>query len=71
MFKFHELNREICLTCHYFDIPRRIEVIGRQVFIDYDATTGGCKLFNNFPRVCTCKPFTGHYCRYKRWLELP
>ena len=29
MFKFHELNREICLTCHYYDIPRRVVVIGR------------------------------------------
>ena len=48
MFKFHELHREICLTCHYYDIPRRMVVGGRQVFIDYDATTGGCTLFNNF-----------------------
>ena len=71
MFKFADLNREICLTCHYYKIPRRIEVIGKKVFIDYDKTMGGCGLFNDFPKVCTCRPFSGGFCHYKRWLELP
>ena len=70
MFKFHDLQKEICLTCHYYNIPRRIEVIGGKVFIDYDATTGGCSLFNNFPKPCTSRPM-GSWCHYKRWVELP
>ncbi len=71
MFKFAELNREICLTCHHYNIPRRVEVIGSKMFIDYDKTMGGCKLYNDFPKVCTSKPFTGSFCHYKRWVDLP
>jgi hypothetical protein len=71
MFKFADLQKEICLTCQYYNIPRRIEVIGSKMFIDYDSSTGGCKLCNNFPKPCTSKPFSGHWCHYKRWVELP
>ena len=71
MFKFAELQKEICLTCQYYNIPRRIEVIGTKMFIDFDASTGGCSLQNNFPKPYTSKPFTGSWCHYKRWIELP
>ena len=71
MFKFHELDKEICLTCQYYDTPRRVEVIGNKVFIDFDKTTGNCKLFNSIMRINTCKAGSTSFCHYKRWVELP
>jgi len=71
MFKHHQLEQEICLTCQYFRIPRRVEVIGSKMFIDYNASMGNCQLFQNVPRVCTCKANSVSFCHYKRWVELP
>ena len=71
MFKHHQLDQEICLTCQHFKIPRRLQVIGSKLFIDYDASMGSCKIFQNVPRLCTCKANTVHFCHYKRWNQLP
>ena len=71
MFKFKDLHKEICLTCQYFDTPRRVQVIGRDTFIDYDKDTGGCRLFNNMMRICNTKAGITSFCHYKRWVELP
>lgn len=66
-----ELNKECCLTCQHFKVGRRLKSMGRNLFIEYDATTGSCKLFNNFPRIINCKPTIGSWCHYKRWVEIP
>ena len=31
MFKFADLDKKICLTCHYYRINRKVEVIGSKV----------------------------------------
>ncbi len=71
-FLFHELNKEICLTCQHFrQCPRKVKVVGRQMFIAYEKTMGACGLFNNFPTIITTKANFVHYCHYKRWVDLP
>ena len=71
-FLTNELDKPRCLTCHYCtQCNRKVVVCGRSLFIEYDRTTCGCGLFNDFPGPVDRKPFTGHFCRYKRWLELP
>ena len=66
------LNQETCLTCQHFKLcPRRVKTIGSRLFIEFDKSTGGCGLFNNFPTVITKKPHAGSFCHYKRWVELP
>lgn len=71
MFKSNDLQKKCCLTCQYFKIRRKVEVIGSQVFIDYDSSTGNCGIFNNFPYVVTQPANMSSTCRYKRWVQLP
>ena len=68
---FKDFSKEICLTCQYCKVPRKIKVIGKDIFIEYGATLGHCKLHNDFPMVITTPPHQGGFCHYKRWLELP
>ena len=71
MFKFIELQKKCCLTCQYFKGTRRVEVIGRQTFIDYDNPQGACGVFNNTPRLINDPANATSFCRYKRWVDLP
>ena len=71
MFKSYDLDARCCLTCHYFKIRRKVEIIGRQVCIDYDSTSGRCGFFNDFPKVVNNPADMTSTCRYKRWVELP
>ncbi|MBQ4480901.1 MAG: hypothetical protein II943_09705 [Victivallales bacterium] len=71
MFKFHELDRKVCLTCQYFKGERRLEVIGSKLFIDFDKNTGACKLWHDFPVVVNAPGDRCSWCHYKRWVELP
>ena len=71
MFKFHELDRKVCLTCQYFNGTRKLEVIGRQLFIDYEKTTGTCRLYRDFPVIINAPGDRCSWCHYKRWVELP
>ena len=71
MFKFIDLQKRCCLTCQYFRGTRRVEVIGRQTFIDYDSTMGKCGIFNNVPKQVGDPANATSFCRYKRWVELP
>ena len=71
MFKFINLQKKCCLTCQYFKGARRVEVIGRQTFIDYDNPQGACGVFNNTPRLINDSANATSFCRYKRWIELP
>lgn len=71
MFKFIDLQKRCCLTCQYFRGARRVEVIGRQTFIDYDSTMGKCGIFNNVPKQVGDPADMTSFCRYKRWIELP
>ncbi|MCQ2351925.1 MAG: hypothetical protein MJ033_00415 [Victivallaceae bacterium] len=65
------IEKECCLTCQHFKVGRRLKVMGRNLFIEYDSVLGACKLFNNFPKGIECRPMTGSFCRYKKWVELP
>lgn len=71
MFKFIELQKKCCLTCQYFKGTRRVEVIGRQTFIDYDNPKGACGIYNNFPKLISEPANATSFCRYKRWVDLP
>ena len=71
MFKFADLDKKICLTCHYYRINRKVEVIGSKVFIDHDGSTGCCGLLPTVKRNLNSPPIQGSFCKYKRWLELP
>ena len=71
MFKFAELDKSICLTCQYFKGKRKVEVIGRKMFIDYEKDKGNCRLFNDFPVIITIKAGHCDWCQYKRWNHLP
>ncbi len=71
MFKFIDLQKKCCLTCQYFRASRRVEVIGRQTFVDYDKIQGTCGIFNNVPRLISDPAGATSFCRYKRWIELP
>jgi len=71
MFKFYDLNKEICLTCHYFDTERKVEVIGRLTLIDHNGKLGKCKMYNNFQMQWINKAKCLSFCRYKRWYDLP
>ena len=71
MFKSNDLQKKCCLTCQYFKIRRKVEIIGSQVFIDYDSSTGNCGIFNNFPYVVNQPANMTSTCRYKRWVQLP
>ena len=71
MFKFIDLQKKCCITCQYFRGKRKVEIIGRQTFIDYDSTMGNCGIFNNVPKQVGDPADTTSYCRYKRWIELP
>ena len=67
----HDLDAKICLTCQHFRIGRRVKSIGRNIFIEYDSTKGGCSLFNNFPKLCNELVTGVSFCHYRRWVELP
>ncbi|MBQ9771606.1 MAG: hypothetical protein IJW23_07255 [Lentisphaeria bacterium] len=71
MFKFIDLQRKCCITCQHFRGKRKVEVIGRQVFIDYESNTGACGVYNNFPKIINEPANMASYCRYKRWTQLP
>ena len=71
MFKFVDLEKKCCITCQYFRGRRRVEVIGRQTFIDYDDPQGTCGVFENVPKLVNNPADAVSYCRYKRWVELP
>jgi len=71
MFKFIDLQKKCCLTCQYFKGTRRVEVIGRQTFIDYDNPKGACGIYNNFPKLINEPANATSFCRYKRWVDLP
>ena len=71
MFKFIDLQKKCCITCQYFRGKRRVEVIGRQTFIDYDNPQGTCGVFENAPKLVNQPANATSYCRYKRWVELP
>ena len=66
MFKFHELDRSVCLTCQYFKGKRKVEVIGRKMFIDFEKNTGNCRIFNDFPVIITTRAGHCSWCHYKR-----
>ncbi|MGI5923192.1 MAG: hypothetical protein GX945_06175 [Lentisphaerae bacterium] len=76
-YRYPDVHKEICLTCHYFDSPRRIVIMGGKVFIEHDEIQGICKLRRDdkgrpFPCSWGFQPRTKVMgCRYKRWLELP
>ena len=70
-FAFHDINKEICLTCQYFRTEREIKFIGRSVVIMHNGQAGKCSLFNNFPKVYTCTACKNSFCHYKSWIELP
>ena len=71
MYKFSDLQKECCLTCQFFRGQRRVEVIGRQTFIDYDNPQGTCSIFENVPKLINVPAHAVSYCRYKRWVDLP
>ena len=71
MFKFHELDRSVCLTCQYFKGKRKVEVIGRKMFIDFDKNNGNCRIFNDFPVIVNTRAGHCSWCHYKRWSQLP
>lgn len=71
MFKFADLDKKICLTCHYYRINRKVEAIGGKLFIDHDGSTGCCGLLPTVKRNLNSPPIQGTFCKYKRWLELP
>ena len=71
MFKFHELERSVCLTCQHFKGKRKVEVIGRKLFIDHDKNAGNCRIFNDFPVIITTRAGHCDWCHYKRWNQLP
>ena len=71
MFKSYDLQKKCCLTCQFFKINRKVEIIGTSVCIGYDGTTGNCGIFNNFPKVVNTPANATSTCRYKRWVELP
>ena len=66
-----DLDKEICLTCQYFKVGRRLKNIGGRLFIEYDATKGGCGVYNNFPKLVNERVVGLSFCRYRRWTELP
>lgn len=77
-YRYPDVNRECCLTCHYFDSPRRIVVIaGKKILIEHDEILGTCRLGRDdkgrpFPRSWGFRPIPNSVgCHYKRWLELP
>ncbi len=71
MFKFIDLQKKCCITCQFFRGQRRVEVIGRQTFNDYDKPQRNCCVFNNFPKLINEPANAVSYCRYKHWVELP
>ena len=71
MFKFIDLQKKCCITCQFFRGQRRVEVFGRQTFIDYDKQQGNCGVFNNVPKLINEPANATSYCRYKRWVDLP
>ena len=71
MFKFHELDRSVCLTCQHFKGKRKVEVIGRKMFIDFEKNTGNCRIFNDFPVIISTHAGHCSWCHYKRWNQLP
>ena len=71
MFKFIDLQKKCCLTCQFFKGQRKVEVIGRDTFIDYVSTQGCCGVFNNTPRLINDPANATSFCRYKRCVELP
>ena len=71
MFKFADLNKEICLTCHYYKINRRIVSVGGKIFLEHDGSTGCCGLQPAVKRNLNSPPIQGTFCKYKRWMELP
>ncbi len=71
MFKFADLDKRICLTCQYFTGRRNVEVIGSKMFIEYETDKGTCRIFNNFPVIINEPAGRVHWCKYKRWTQLP
>ncbi len=71
MFKFHDLQKECCLTCQFFKAKRKVEVIGQGTFIDHDGNGGCCKVYNNFKYPYNQPAKITSFCQYKRWIELP
>ena len=71
MFKFADLDKRICLTCQYFTGRRNVEVIGDKMFIEYEKDKGTCRIFNNFPVIINESAGRVHWCKYKRWTQLP
>lgn len=74
---YPDVDRECCLTCHYFDSPRRIVVMGGKVFIEHEETSGTCRLSHDHrgapvSRNWGFRPSPNSFgCHYKRWIELP
>ncbi|MCQ2352432.1 MAG: hypothetical protein MJ033_03015 [Victivallaceae bacterium] len=70
-YQSREMDREMCLTCHYFKCVRSVKMIGNHMYIEYHSNQGKCSLWNDFPRSVNCRPTSGSFCNYKRWIELP
>ena len=72
MFLYQSLDDEICLTCQYFNIERRLMVLGSKLFIEHHAKPGTCSIYRNFSVHWKNKAVRNSFgCQYKRWNELP
>ena len=66
-----DIDQQTCLTCQHFRVGRRVKNVGGRIFIEYDATKGGCGIYNNFPKLVNERVTGLSFCRYSRWVELP
>ncbi|MCQ2352045.1 MAG: hypothetical protein MJ033_01025 [Victivallaceae bacterium] len=66
-----DFHRETCLTCQYFNCPRRVKMIGRTLTIEYDDPYGRCSLKPIFRMGANYPARRSSDCHYQRWVELP
>ena len=69
----NDLNKKNCLTCHFFDIRRRLRTLNAATkIIEFDEIMGTCTLlkkrFEYSKNSVTTPPYG---CTYKKWYDLP
>ncbi len=67
------LGKKTCLTCHFFNISRRVRTLNAATrVIEFDEISGTCTLLKKrFEHSRNSVTTPSYGCAYKRWYDLP
>jgi len=67
------IKKKTCLTCHFFQISRRVRALNAATrIIEFDDISGTCTLLKKrFEHSRNSETTPPYGCAYKRWYDLP